>query len=92
MLDQASRLPFASSAAAPALTLGCAPPVSAGVGDGDTGPTRRGLRAPGVGVRLAKWVLEYSPSNKRIRYFVSSGLCEAQAFGLPTNSAEEANV
>ena len=38
--------------------------VSAGVGDGE-----RGLR-PGVGVR-PKWVLEYSPSNKRIRYFVS---------------------
>ena len=43
--------------------------VSAGVGDGERG-LRRGLRAPGVGVR-PKWVLEYSPSNKRIRYFVS---------------------
>ncbi len=58
--------------------------VSAGVGDGERG-LRRGLRAPGVGVR-PKWVLEYSPSNKRIRYFVSI------TYGLWTahNSAEEA--
>ena len=61
--------------------------VSAGVGDGERG-LRRGLRAPGVGVR-PKWVLEYSPSNKRIRYFVSITYVRT-AFGLPTNSAEEA--
>ena len=57
--------------------------VSAGVGDGERG-LRRGLRAPGVGVR-PKWVLEYSPSNKRIRYFVSityvrTGLWTAHKF------------
>ena len=43
--------------------------VSAGVGDGERG-LRRGLRAPGVGVRRM-WALEYSPSNKTIRYFFS---------------------
>ena len=57
--------------------------VSAGVGDGERG-LRRGLRAPGVGVR-PKWVLEYSPSNKRIRCFVSityvrTGLWTAHKF------------
>ena len=57
--------------------------VSAGVGDGERG-LRRGLRAPGVGVR-PMWVLEYSPSNKRIRYFVSityvrTGLWTAHKF------------
>ena len=57
--------------------------VSAGVGDGERG-LRRGLRAPAVGVR-PKWVLEYSPSNKRIRYFVSityvrTGLWTAHKF------------
>ena len=57
--------------------------LSAGVGDGERG-LRRGLRAPGVGVR-PKWVLEYSPSNKRIRYFVSityvrTGLWTAHKF------------
>ena len=57
--------------------------VSAGVGDGERG-LRRGLRAPGVGVR-PKWVLEYSSSNKRIRYFVSltyvrTGLWTAHKF------------
>ena len=57
--------------------------VSAGVGDGERG-LRRGLRAPGVGVR-PKWLLEYSPSNKRIRYFVSityvrTGLWTAHKF------------
>ncbi len=57
--------------------------VSAGVGDGERG-LRRGLRAPGVGVR-PKWVLEYSPSNKKIRYFVSityvrTGLWTAHKF------------
>ncbi len=57
--------------------------VSAGVGDGERG-LRRGLRAPGVGVR-PKWVLEYSPSNKIIRYFVSityvrTGLWTAHKF------------
>ena len=57
--------------------------VSAGVGDGERG-LRRGLRAPGVGVR-PKRVLEYSPSNKRIRYFVSityvrTGLWTAHKF------------
>ena len=57
--------------------------VSAGVGDGERG-LRRGLRAPGVGVR-PKWVLAYSPSNKRIRYFVSityvrTGLWTAHKF------------
>ena len=57
--------------------------VSAGVGDGERG-LRPGLRAPGVGVR-PKWVLEYSPSNKRIRYFVSityvrTGLWTAHKF------------
>ncbi len=57
--------------------------VSAGVGDGERG-LRRGLREPGVGVR-PKWVLEYSPSNKRIRYFVSitdvrTGLWTAHKF------------
>ena len=57
--------------------------VSAGVGDGERG-LRRGLRAPGVGVR-PKWVLEYSTSNKRIRYFVSityvrTGLWTAHKF------------
>ncbi len=65
--------------------------VSAGVGDGERG-LRRGLRAPGVGVR-PKWVLEYSPSNKRIRYFVSityvrTGLWTAHKFcggGKETN-------
>ena len=69
--------------------------VSAGVGDGERG-LRRGLRAPGVGVR-PKWVLEYSPSNKIIRYFVSityvrTGLWTAHKFcgggkklGLPQN-------
>ena len=53
--------------------------VSAGVGDGERG-LRRGLRAPGVGVR-PKWVLEYSP----LRYFASTGLWTAHKF------AEEAN-
>ena len=43
--------------------------VSAGVGDGERG-LRRGLRAPGVGVRRM-WALEYSPSNKTIRYVFS---------------------
>ena len=43
--------------------------VSAGVGDGERG-LRRGLRAPGVGVRRM-WALEYSPSNKTIRYLFS---------------------
>ena len=67
--------------------------VSAGVGDGERG-LRRGLRAPGVGVR-PKWVLEYSPSNKRIRYFVSityvrTGLWTAHKFcgGGPFFTAE----
>ena len=70
--------------------------VSAGVGDGERG-LRRGLRAPGVGVR-PKWVLEYSPSNKRIRYFVSityvrTGLWTAHKFcggGEPFDAMEEA--
>ena len=57
--------------------------VSAGVGDGE-----RGLRAPGVGVRRM-WVLEYSPSNKTIRCLLSiTG--NTLAFGLPTDSTEEA--
>ena len=43
--------------------------VSAGVGDGERG-LRRGLRAPGVGVRRM-WALEYSPSNKTIKYLFS---------------------
>ena len=73
--------------------------VSAGVGDGERG-LRRGLRAPGVGVR-PKWVLEYSPSNKRIRYFVSityvrTGLWTAHKFcgggQFFTEEAEVGNV
>ena len=57
--------------------------VSAGVGDGERG-LRRGLRAPGVGVR-PKWVLEYSPSNKRIRYFVSITMVAAPAASRATS-------
>ena len=62
--------------------------VSAGVGDGERG-LRRGLRAPGVGVR-PKWVLEYSPSNKRIRYFVSNYLCAHRPLDCPQILREEA--
>ena len=55
--------------------------VSAGVGDRERG-LRRGLRAPGVGVR-PKWVLEYSPSNKRIRVLCFNYLCAHRLLDCP---------
>ena len=55
--------------------------VSAGVGDGERG-LRRGLRAPGVGVR-PKWVLEYPPSKQKNKVLCFNYLCAHRPLDCP---------